>query len=289
MSENVKIRYYLVAFIDIVGQRAKLNELKKFPTNNEEINDVVDILIETSEYVKQLRNQFSDYFNRKPEPTGLLNNLPPSQREWLEKRNKPNYWYRGISDSFIITVPCFDEVLLFGKHVGDIYSCLYGLCMLFLWSLAMEKPFRGGVEVHLGTEIAEQEVYGPVTVKAYELENCHYPCVFVGDGLLNHLDKVEASCPGNLDGKHTLINIKNCRDLITKDNAGTYILDFMGEGVKSVPTSITLQLVKDAYYFVVGQEKHFSVSGNKHLLDYYTQLRTYFESKLSLWGIDSLQ
>lgn len=220
-----------------------MNQLKKFPTNNDEINDVVDILINTSEYVKQLRDQFSDYFNGISKPTGLLNNIPPDQREWLEKRKQPNYWYRGISDSFIITVPCFDEVHLFGKHVGDIYGCLYGLCMLFLWSLVMEKPFRGGIEVHLGTEVAEREVYGPVTVKAYELGDCHYPCVYVGDGLLKHLEKVEASCPNDRNGKHTLINIKNCRELITKDNAGICILDFMGEGVKSVPTSVTLQLL----------------------------------------------
>lgn len=288
MTENIEIRYYLVAFIDIVGQREKLNQLKEFPTNNDEINRVVDILIDTSEYVKQLRKQFNDYFNRKPKPSGLLNNLPPNQREWLEKRKQPNYWYRGISDSFIITVPCFDEVS-FGKHVGDIYSCLYGLCMLFLWSLAMKNPFRGGVEVNLGTEVAEQEVYGPVTARAYELETCHYPCIFVGDGLLRHLDKVQASCTNNLVGRHTLININNCRGLITKDNTGTYILDPMGEGVKSVPTRITLKLIKEAYYFVVSQEKHFSLSGNDHLRNYYSQLRTYCESRLSLWSINSIQ
>ncbi len=127
MSENIKIRYYLVAFIDIVGQRKKLKQLKKVPTSGAEINNVVDILVDTSEYVKHLRTQFDDYFNIKPAPTGLLDGLPSNKREWLEKRNQPNYWYRGVSDSFIITVPCFDDVVLFGKHVGDIYSCLYGI------------------------------------------------------------------------------------------------------------------------------------------------------------------
>jgi hypothetical protein len=90
-----------------------------------------------------------------------------------------------------------------------------------------------------------------------------------------------------LEGKHTLLNIGNCHTLITVDKDGKYILDFLGEGVKSLQGTPP-GLVKDAYYFVVQQYKQFSESGDTHLFDYYSRLRLYFESKLSLWGIEQL-
>lgn len=288
MSEIIKLRYYLVAFIDIVGQRKKLNQLKKFPTSDAEINNVVDILVDTSEYVKQLRTQFDDYFSTKPKPTGLLDRLPPNKQEWLEKRNQPNYWCRTISDSFIITVPCFDEVL-FGKHIGDIYSCLYGISVLSLWALTNKKPCRGGIDIALGTKIDQKEVYGPVITRAYELESkfAKHPRVVVGEGLLCHLDNIKKGCPNdNLDGRHTLLNIDNCKTLITKDTDGIHILDFMGEGIKSVQNEVISDLVHDAYDSVISMEKWLLQSGDDKLRGYYSKLREYCESRLSLWGIE---
>ena len=286
MPKTINIGYYFVAFLDIVGQRDKLNQLISLPKNDAEKQRIVEVLIETSEYVKQLRAQFYDYFKATKKSTGLLVHLTPEKRKCVEQRKQSIIWHRGFSDSYIITIPCWYESRP-GVHIIDIYSCLYGICALSLWSLAMKKPLRGGVEVHLGTEVDKQEVYGPAVVRAYELESkrAKYPCVAVGQGLLNHLDDVQNKCLDNLDGKHTLININNCRKLITTDIEGKPILDIMGEGVKSLPNTAVPYLVRDAYNFVIEQEKHFAESGNTELLERYSQLRKYCESRLPLWGI----
>ncbi len=288
MSKTINIGYYFVAFLDILGQRDKLNQLISLPQTEEEKQHIAEVIGETSEYVKQLRTQFDDYFGAAAQSTGLLDRLTPEQRRWVEQRKQSIIWYRGFSDSYTITVPCWYEARP-GVHIVDIYSCLYGICSLFLWALAMEKPLRGGVEVGLGMEVGEQEVYGPVVVRAYELESklAKYPCIAVGQGLLDHLNDVESKCPNNLDGRHTLINVNNCRKLITTDIEGKPILDIMGAGVRSLQNEAIPHLVKDAYKFVIRQAKYFAESGDDQRAKYYSQLRQYCESRLSLWEIES--
>lgn len=290
MAETINIGYYFVAIIDIVGQRDKLEQLISLPRSAAEIKHTKRLLQETSQYVKELRKQFNSFFFAKRKPTGLLDHLSPEQRKFLEQRKQKIIWCKGFSDSYVITIPCWYEARP-GVHIGSIYECLYGLSTLSVWALAMHKPIRGGVEIHLGTEIEKQEVYGPVTVRAYNLESekAKYPRVVIGEGLLNHLNGVEKRCLNDLDGQHTLINIKNCRELITTDIDGRPILDFMGEGVKSVPFEGQSQVVSDAYHFVISQENRFLEAGNDHLGMYYSKLRAYCESRLSLWGINPLK
>lgn len=289
MAETIYIAYYFMAIIDIVGQRDKLKQIVALPRSATEKERIKPLIMETSQYVKELRKQFSIYFGAR-KPTGLLNRLRPEQRAFIEQRKQNIIWHRGISDSYIITIPCSRESRP-GVHIVSIYDCLYGISVLSVWALAMEKPIRGAVEIHLGTELEEQEVYGPVTVRTFDLESkeAKYPRIVVGDGLLNHLDEMQGRCSDNLDGQHTLINIQNCRELITIDTDGKHILDFMGEGIKSVPFTDQLQLIKEAYHFVVNQETRFKESGDDHLRGYYSQLRTYCESRLSLWDIKPLK
>lgn len=55
--------------------------------------------------------------------------------------------------------------------------------------MASKKAFRAGVEVGLGTELDNGEIYGPVLYKAYELESkvAEYPRIVVGKELINYL------------------------------------------------------------------------------------------------------
>jgi len=287
MSKTIYIGYYFVAFIDIVGQRDKLKQLEKLPRNDVEKQRVAHILNETSEYVKELRRQFDALFKAVAKPTGLLNHLSSDQRAWAEQRKQTILWRRGFSDSYFMTVPCWYESSG-GAHSLAIYSSLFSICGLFIWALAKKKPFRGAVEVGLGTEISKEEVYGPVNVLVFELEkHAGYPRIIVGNGLLNHLHDLEQTCPDNLEGRHTKHCIQDCRKLITTDHTDTLILDPMGEGVKSVPGAVAPEMIEHAYKFVVSQEEFFSKS-DKKLHGYYSHLRKYCESRLAVWGLSPI-
>jgi len=287
MAKTINAGYYFVAFIDIVGQRDRLKQWVKLPSNEVENENVAGILRDTSEYVRELRVKFDEYFEAVAEPTGLLDHLTPEQRAWAEHRKKTILWRRGFSDSYFMTIPCWDEPS-WGAHSLAIYYCLFGICGLFIWALAKKRPFRGALEVGLGTEISKEEVYGPVNVRVFELEKgAKHPRIIVGTGLLNYLDDLEKICPDNLEGKHTKDTIQKCRNLITTDHTDTPILDPMGKGVKSVSGAVDPRMVKLAYEFVVRQEELFGRSDEK-LHEYYSHLRKYCESRLALWNLDSV-
>ena len=287
MAKTINVGYYFVAFIDIVGQRDRLKHWTKLPSNDDERENVKRILRDTSEYVRELRVKFDEYFEAVAESTGLLDHLTPEERAWAEQRKKMILWRRGFTDSYFMTIPCGYESS-WGAHSLAIYSCLFGICGLFIWALAKKRPFRGALEVGLGTEISEEEVYGPVNVRVSELERvAGYPRTIVGTGLLNHLDDLEERCLDNLEGRHTRHSIQDCRSLITTDHTDTSILDPMGEGVKSVSGAVDPRMVKLAYEFVVRQEELFSHSDAK-LHKYYSHLRKYCESRLALWNLDSI-
>lgn len=284
MTKTISTGYYFVAFIDIVGQRDKLKQWISLPSNKTENQDVARILLETSEYVKELREQFDIYFEVAARPTDLLELLTPEQLKWVEQRKQTILWRRGLSDSYFMTVPCWYESS-WGAHSLAIYRSLFSICGLFIWALAKKKPFRGAVEVGLGTEISKEEVYGPVNVRVSELEKeAGYPRIIVGNGLLNHLDDLKQRCSDSLEGRHTKHCVQDCKNLITTDHTDTVILDPMGEGVKSVPGAVAPEIIEHAYKFVVSQEEFFSKS-DKKLHGYYSDLRKYCESRLSLWNL----
>ena len=288
MAKTIEIGKYFLALIDIVGQRDKLKQLVSLPSNTAENQAVASILLETSEYVKELRRQFDTLFEAAAKPTGKLDRLKPEQRAWVEQRKQNILWRRGFSDSYLMTVPCWYESS-WGSHSLAIYSSIFSICGLFIWSLVRRKPFRGAVEVGLGTEISKEEVYGPINALVYDLErNAGYPRIIVGDGLLNHLDDVEQRCSDSLEGRHTKKSIQDCRNLITTDHTDTLILDPMGEGVKSVPGAVAPEMIEHAYKFVVSQEEFFSKS-DKKLHGYYSHLRKYSEPKLALWNLSPVE
>jgi len=288
MSKTIAVGYYFVALIDIVGQRHRLKQWVRLPTNAAERENLVRILLDTSEYVKELRGQFDELFDAAATSTGLLDHLKPEQRAWADKRKQTILWRRGFSDSYFLTVPCWYESS-WGAHTLAIYSSLVSICALFIWALAKKNPFRGAVEVGLGTEISEQEVYGPANVRVVELEElARHPRIVVGNGLLSHLHDLEQRCADDLEGSHTKHCIQDCRSLITTDHTDTLILDPMGEGMKSVAPAVTPDLIQEAYRFVVSQQKSFAESDTK-LHRYYSDLRKYCESKLPLWNLGPTQ
>lgn len=281
---------YVVAIIDVLGQKNKLLGLNYFPETDEDKKNISQILRDTAGYIEFLRKSFEGYYKAIKQPTGILEHLEPEQRQIAEKirGTEDKIPIRYFSDSIIweIAVDNSDEHC---KTTREIWETLYALCGTFLVALAREKPFRGGIDLGFGVPIGNQnEIYSSALVKAHLLESevANYPRVVIGDSLWQYLTFVESSTSDSIFSKSARGFATNAKSLTTIDNDNIRILDVIGEGAKSVNGGITKQIVTLAYSSLLKIQNKYAAQdsiNNIKLSARYGLLRTYFESRLYLW------
>ena len=126
MPKGWLLRYYCIAFIDVLGQSDKLLKLDRLPTNQEEKNQASQILNETAGNINRLRNGFRAFYRKRSESTGILDGLSPDARAKAEQARRVDIIVNNVSDAIILAVPLdieFDHCV----SVGSIYSTLYGI------------------------------------------------------------------------------------------------------------------------------------------------------------------
>jgi len=290
MTRKWIISYYLIAFLDILGQSQEVLRLSRLPSNSEEEAHAAEILGSTAGHIKDIRQSFLGYFDARAKPTGILDKLPPEKREWANRMRRCEAEVRGLSDSIVITVPLSNE----DDHstsMNGIYATLFAICGIFVAALAERKPFRGGIDIGWGVRLTEQEVYGSALVRAVSLESsvAQYPRVVIGNSLWDYLTEVEKLVTDTVFAKWARKTAADCKMLVTEDCDGLRILDVIGAGARSVAGGIKPEWVGDAYKFVVDTDERLGKEGNMKLHTRYRWLRNYLESKLRLWSIQPVQ
>src|SRR5271157_4838432 len=160
MEQELTYSLYLVAFIDVLGQRPLIRNLP-FPG---ERTKVLDQLKNTAGVVLGLRNTFDNLFNILETYRPLTNQLPPDQKEEAKRLTKCDIRYTGFSDSIAINVPITNQDDSCSDMNG-VYSCLFSLCSVLLMSLAVGHPIRGGVDIGPCLSLPNGEVYGAALEK----------------------------------------------------------------------------------------------------------------------------
>jgi len=284
----------MVVFLDVLGQGEKLEELKKLPTNQAEIDKAAQILDGTAGSIVRLREGFDSLFNALSKPTAILDSLPPEKQSVAKSLRQIKIARRGISDSYIMTLPLVeDELLGRSRLMLNVWSALAATCGMFVAALAERLAIRGGVEIGLGTPLPisnRDEVYGPAVARAVRLENrvAQYPRVVVGEHLWQYLCAVEGSLVRtefDAIAKKYAVDSKN---LVCQDGDGVRILDYLGKGVRSIKGGIESRWVKKAYQWVIQEHDKYIKSKNFKLAGRYSLLRQYMESRLDLWDINEV-
>ena len=101
--------YYLVAYLDVLGQRQALRGLTRLPRTTEEQDATRDILRRTAGVVVTLRDSFLTYFRIFTEPPLLASQVPAEHRSAFESLTRTKAIVRGFSDSIVITVPLIES------------------------------------------------------------------------------------------------------------------------------------------------------------------------------------
>ena len=293
MRSGYELACYMVVFLDVLGQSERLEELNRLPTNQAEIDKAARILDETAGSIVGLREEFNSLFDALSQPTPILDSLSPQNRNIAISLRQVKIARRGISDSYIMTLPLVEDKL-FGRSgvMLNVWSALCATCSMFVAGLAVGLAIQGGVEIGLGTLLPidnRDEVYGPAVARAVKLENkvAQYPRVVAGEHLWQYLCSVEGSTVNTKFDQFATKFAVNSKNLICQEQYdGVRILDYLGKEVRSLQVGVEPQMVEKAYQWVIQEHEKYIKSKNYKLAGRYGLLRQYMESRLTLWGIN---
>ncbi len=171
-NQGVKFCYYAIAFIDILGQKERLQQLTDLPKMGEDREKFLNSLKTTYGYVAMTRQDIMNFFELSA--TSIENDpiwekhSPETKKSVVEWRTtRPRFAH--ISDTIIMYVPVVNENEV--HNLCTIYNMIYSLSSIMLLSLAREIPLRGGIEIGLAGDFPDIGLYGPAIYETHDLEN----------------------------------------------------------------------------------------------------------------------
>jgi hypothetical protein len=286
MGRDLLFQHYLVAFIDILGQRESLRKLASFPTSAQEKTNFIAHIKETYGKVKRIRTYFQDYFDASESYNPNVNLVAPKYRGQFLASQKFNVSFYGFSDSIVICVPLMgdDENC---TAINGVYSTFVATSGIGLFALSDKIPIRGGLDIGIATEIEQREIYGPALEKAVHLEHiAGYPRFIIGNELLSYLTFVENQEYITPLGKIAKDKAHSCKEMIIRDNDGRYMLDFLGYKLKEmVGNPIERETVMTAFNFVKEEYDKYKQQDNNKLMSRYLSLLNYFHHRNEVWDL----
>lgn len=280
------IGWYVVAFIDLLGQQDKLRRITALPNveNEEEIAEFKSKVGEFYKPLYALQTFFNDSIIPFMKESIEQSTLTRSGRELLEQFRSTPIFYRHFSDSLIVYIPLSNDIGNF--QCRAVYSVLAAAAITFLSCLTHGWTIRGGIELGLAMDIEENEIYGPALARAYNLESriAHYPRIVIGEELIRYLQQVAGQNTSTGEGRaHAGIAARSLR-LISVDDDGCSFLDWLGKDIRT--TFQHTEIVQSAYNFIIQESIKHREDRNSKLGFRYTLLRNYVESRLPDWGLN---
>jgi hypothetical protein len=279
--EGPTIAWYLVAFVDVLGQRKSLSEMTALPCESDlgQMDEFKSRLRATAGKVLTLRQTFDALFERASrEPD--LGDLSDEQ-QCLYKTFTSNPLKSHVFSDFLVLSLCLHDDMNRVPMRG-VYSALYAAAASFVTMLAGGTAIRGGVDVGLGLELPEGDVYGPALARAHVLESrvAQYPRIVIGEELRKYIEvqkqRPETDVFSTLNRKMAEL----CEGLLRVDDDGYPFLDYLSEGFPLVGSVRGEEIIRDAYKFIVDQSIRHQKEKDSKLAFRYSLLRDYFEHRL---------
>jgi len=273
----------------MLGQKEAYNGIKDIPTNEEEEKALNAAHVFTVEFIKKFRGSIIEIFEYYCSSRKDTKSSVGSSEEDL-KRVKLKYSH--FSDYVQMYVPLYHE------KDGDYYvSCVNGILGILmacggmlLISLAEKHAFRVGIDVGIGVNIEENEVYGPALFNAYLLESriSQYPRIVVGDTLIDYLSKLKQgerqfASQETIDIEACKLIGTKCLNMISIDGDGIPIVDYLGAEFiklyKTFPGDLFNEVYEKAKQYVENEYRIHKEKRNIKLALRYERLSNYFKSR----------
>jgi hypothetical protein len=273
--------FYLVAFVDLLGQQEALRRLEALPHTRESKNEVMEAVYKTAQRVIRVRKAFERFFDEARTRRSLPTGLSAEQMDDYTKMREATVFYQiGFSDSFVIAVPLVEHEFGAAPCALGVWAALFGIAGIFLTTLAEEIPLRAGIAVERGLNLFRNEVYGPALLHAYHLESkcAEFPRAAVGDGLLGYLSYLDRLD----DEKHWNRLARNiagdCRQVITyAPDDGHPMLHMLSSRLLGIGPLFG-EAATRAYKWTKQEHERHREAGNQKLSTYYYRLLGYFNA-----------
>jgi len=285
MQEEKKpltVGYYLVAFIDVLGQKERLGELADLPTTTDTAGHkkFIEGLKDTYGTIEGFRRTFERFFQGFLKGPQISEIPEPLRVEFMALRAMSVKTQR-FADTVLLYAPLRNDVAK--APINGVYAVLLACGASYLTMLAGRHACRGGIDVGVAFEPHDGEIYGPALFSAYDLERtvAQYPRIAIGQSLIDYLTHI-AQAPGDDPVARYSRKLANrCLGLLARDIDGCPFLDVLGEGYDHAvggPRPLD-QIVPQAYAFVIEEAQRAKDAKNSKLAFRYTLLRQYFEAR----------
>ena len=287
-TDSLSLAHYAVGFFDLLGQQDHLRNLTHLPDKNDPA-----ALAKTREDLKQtygavlgMRKLFEDAFAafiRKPLATDALS---PEQRVIYSQMTNNPIQAHGLSDSMLVFLALTntDTAKL---HVRGVLGIISSAALTFLGCLGVGHPIRGGIDIGVGFQPSEREIYGPALSRAYALESsiANYPRIVVGDEMIRYLNETHNQAPVDAFARESKSVAANCIQCLAYDDDGIPFIDYLGQYFRDLFDSHADGTFIDvAYNKVLEFSDRAKKEKNSKLAFRYTLLRNYFDDRLPLWA-----
>lgn len=283
-NNKIDVGYYVVGFIDLLGQQDRLRSLRSLPekSDKDQMNKFIDDLKGTYGVVSGMRKMFEQFFKSYSKKKYDLSMLTPEQRKTYRQLTNNPIQISSFSDSIIVFVALkTDKAKL---PTGGVWGIFTAAASTALLTLAAGYPIRGGIDVGLGMEIKRGEIYGPCLSRAYSLESkiAEYPRIVVGKECLKYLQVTANQKQKDIISKIGAASAKECMNLLTIDDDGCAIIDYLGDYfLNSVNIELKKNVIDKAFNNVVQFSDKFRKEGNTKIAFKYTLLRSYMKHRLN--------
>ncbi len=274
--------HYLVAFVDLLGQRERLRRLSALPSEagGPEYAEFVQVVKDTVGAVHDLQNTAYEFFSSftKNEKSVQLNVLPD-----LGKLSNAEIKFQHFSDGLVIYIPLrTDEDY---SPLRGVYGALAACGVLCLLGLAKKRPVRIGISIGIAAELHENELYGKAIADAYELESyvAQYPRVVLSEEVVTYLDSyAHAKCTkSDLECQITAKTAEASLNMLARDFDGRAIVNYLGECFRNhLMDGVDDMVYIHAKSFIDEQLKRHQLAQNSKLAFRYTMLHGYFVEHL---------
>jgi len=288
MKSSYNYCNYVVTFIDVLGQKNEFKGINSIPADEESEKKLKMAHKETVIFIETFRKCFSDIFKTYIEDKKPKVKVPEDKKEKFNELRRVVLKHKRFSDSIQAFVPLETEKFHLNA-VNGVFGILAACGGMMLITLSQGKAFRAGIDLGLGTELSNGEVYGPALFKAYELEDnvAEYPRIVIGDDFIGYLGSLlqkQKQCDDqdeeDIEACQKMASI--CRNMIVTDLDGRWILDYLGKEFREKvldKMQMFEEAFENAFKFVESEFVRRQRKRDSKLAKRYFLLYTYFKAR----------